>query len=165
MLRVVAGALLILLSGCVESTTPVADSKAFQSVDVKDAILVQNTKQKRYCAMCGMDLVNHYKTSHMATYKGKKYQYCSFHCLEDHLGEGIVLKNPKVVDVTSLKFISVADAYYVVGSSKKGTMSRISKYAFAKKEDAQKFQKLYGGKIMNFNEARKVVEEDFKHYR
>jgi hypothetical protein len=112
-----------------------------------------------------MKLARYYKTSHKAEIGDKKFQYCSFHCLEDHLGEGVRLKNPEVVDVASLKFISVMDAYYVVGSQKKATMSRISKYAFAKKEDAVAFQKLYGGKIMDFTEARKIVQEDFKHYR
>ena len=112
-----------------------------------------------------MNLVRFYKTSHTAEYKEKYYQYCSIHCLEEHLGEGIALKNPKVVDISSLKLISVAKAYYVVGSAKRGTMSRKSKYAFQNIEDAQKFQAEYGGKIMDFSQARKIAQEDFKHYR
>jgi nitrous oxide reductase accessory protein NosL len=158
-------ALGIFIVGCGVETSPHIKSSMYQSVNENKATLVQVGKNKRYCAICGMDLVKFYKTSHMATYEDKHYQYCSIHCLEDHLGQGVTLKNPKVVDVASLKFISVYKAYYVVGSKKRGTMSKISKYAFLTKSDAIKFQKKFGGEIMNFNEARKKAQEDFKHYR
>ena len=154
----------LLFIGCGGSQVQVP-SQMFQSVNEKEAVLVQTGKDKRYCAKCGMDLVKFYKTSHSSTYKGKHYQYCSIHCLENHLGEGITLKNPKVVDVESLKFIPVSDAFYVVGSKKKGTMSKVSKYAFKNKEMAEKFQEKFGGEIMNFNQAREKAIEDFKHYR
>ncbi len=155
----------IFLIGCGAGKNPNVKSSMFQSVNEQDATLVQSGKDKRYCAICGMDLVKFYKTSHASTYKGKHYQYCSIHCLEDHLGQGITLKNPQVVDVDSLKFISVGDAYYVVGSKKRGTMSRVSKYAFKDEAMAKKFQAKYGGEIMNFNQAREKAQEDFKHYR
>jgi len=139
--------------------------KMFQTVNEKDAILVQQGKNKRYCSRCGMDLVKYYKTSHTATYNGKKYQYCSIHCLEEHLGEGISLKNPNVVDISSLKFIPVNVAYYVVGSKKRATMSKVSKYAFSSLAEAKKFQLEFGGEIMNFNKTREKAIEDFKYYR
>ncbi len=152
----------LLLVGCGPEKEPHVSSKMFQSVSENEAVLVQDTKNKRYCARCGMDLVKFYKTSHSATHKDKKYQYCSIHCLEDHLGEGVTLKNPKVVDVDSLKFIDTSKAFYVVGSKKPGTMSRISKYAFADKKMAEKFQKLYGGEIMDFNHALAIARKDFR---
>jgi len=155
----------LLLVGCGASSGVKVSHKRFQTVSEKDAILVQEGKDRRYCVKCGMDLVKFYKTSHSATHKDKKYQYCSIHCLEDHLGEGITLKNPKVVDVASLKLIDASKAYYVVGSSKKGTMSKVSKYAFLKEADAKKFQVKYGGEIMNFYKALEKAKEDFKHYR
>jgi len=154
------GSLVLSFVGCVGTAS--VPKKMFQSVPKKDAILLQTGKDRRYCAMCGMDLVKFYKTSHSATKDSKVYQYCSIHCLEDHLGHGATLKNPKVVDVSSLKFISIKDAYYVVGSKKKGTMSRVSKYAFAKLEDAKEFQAKNGGKIMRFNDALKRAKEDFR---
>jgi nitrous oxide reductase accessory protein NosL len=133
----------------------------FQSVSQNQAILVQDGSEKKSCSRCGMNLIHFYKTSHNATYKGKKYQYCSFHCLVDHLAAGITLKNINVVDVNSLKFINVSKAYYVVGSNKRGTMTRISKYAFSTKEDAEKFQAANGGEIMDFYKALNVVKKDF----
>jgi hypothetical protein len=157
----------LFMTGCGEVTTGKLNKTMFQTVDENKAQLLQSGKDKRYCLKCGMDLVKFYKTSHAASNesKDKVHQYCSIHCLEDHLGDGIVLKNPKVVDVSSLEFISVSDATYVVGSDVRGTMSRVSKYAFLNKEDALKFQKKHGGEIMDFNSALEKAKEDFKHYR
>lgn len=142
-----------------------SNNKMFQTVDEKDAILVQEGKNKHNCVICGMDLVKFYKTGYSATYNDKELQYCSLHCLAEHLGEGIELKNPKVVDVTTLKFIPVLEAYYVVGSKIKGTMSKLSKYAFSSLKDAEDFKKKYGGEIMDFYGALEKAKEDFKYYK
>ena len=155
----------MLLVGCGGDKAPNVKSSMYQSVTEDKATLLQRGKNKRYCLKCGMDLVRYYKTSHAAIYKNKHYQYCSIHCLEDHLGEGVTLKNPQVVDVASLKFISVVKAHYVVGSKKRGTMTRVSKYAFLSEDDAKKFQAKYGGKIMNFQGARESAQKDFKGYK
>lgn len=166
----------LLLVGCAPKespTTPQADTKIkkelptllFQTVEEQNATLVQESDKKRFCVRCGMDLVRYYKTSHAANLNQKEHQYCSIHCLEEHLGMGITVKNPRVVDVTSLKFIPVMQAHYVVGSKIKGTMSPVSKYAFSTLEEAQKFQKLHGGEIMDFSRALTKAKEDFKHYK
>ena len=184
MYKIVAYALVsILFVGCVTDKTPkikeetkalekqdkVKKAKSkyrmFQTVDAKDATLVQEGKNKQFCVICGMDLVKFYKTSYSATYNDKEYQYCSIHCLSDHLGEGIEIKNPKVVDVITLKMIPVLEAYYVVGSKKKGTMSKVSKYAFSTLKAAEEFQGEYSGEIMDFYGALEKAKEDFKHYR
>jgi len=139
-----------------------APAKMFQSVNQEEAMLVQE-KDKTSCARCGMNLIMFYKTNHCAIYDGKNYQYCSLHCFEDHLGEGIRVKNPKVVDVASLMFIDVMKAYYVVGSKKRATMSKVSKYAFLNESDAKEFQAQNGGEIMDFYKALEVAREDFRH--
>jgi len=158
-------AIAFLLVGCNAEKNVNVKSSMFQSVDESEATLVQDGKNKNYCYRCGMDLVKYYKTSHSATHDDTVYQYCSIHCLEDHLGEGIMLKNPKVIDVSSLKFIDSTKAYYVVGSQKSGTMSKISKYAFASQEDAKKFQTEFGGEIMDFYKALEIAKKDFKYYK
>ena len=154
----------ILFVGCGANKKISMTHKPFQMVDEKDAVLVKEDKNKRYCSICGMDLVRFYKTSHIAENYDKKYQYCSIHCLEDHLGHGVTIKNPMVVDINSLKFIPVGKAHYVVGSKKRGTMSYVSKYAFLNLEDAEKFKAKFGGDIMDFTLAREKAKEDFKHY-
>ena len=132
--------------------------KMFQSVPMDKATILQSGKAKMFCSACGMTLPMFYKTNHAATHKGHTEQYCSLHCLaEVNMKSEGALRDIKVVDVTSLKFIDVKDATYVVGSSKKGTMSMKSKYAFAKKADAVKFAKKFGGDIMNFKGAYRVA--------
>ncbi|WP_294960940.1 nitrous oxide reductase accessory protein NosL [Sulfurimonas sp.] len=153
---------ILLLIGCGPENKPNVKSAMFQSVSSQEATLVKSGKDKASCSRCGMNLVMFYKTSHVAQHKDKPQQYCSIHCLQDHLGEGVTLKNPQVVDADSLKLIHVGDASYVVGSKKRGTMTRVSKYAFLDEKMAEKFQEKFGGKIMNFNEALEVAKKDFK---
>jgi len=136
--------------------------KMFQSVDEKDAVLVQSGPNKKSCAICGMNLVMFYKTNHAAKVDGKNIQYCSLHCMSAHINEGAELENPMVVDVDSLKFIPVTEAFYVVGSDVKGTMSPVSKYAFKNLELAKAFQKKHGGKIVDFYSAWQEAKKDFK---
>lgn len=136
-------------------------SNMFQSVSKEDAILVQDGKDKKFCPRCGMDLIKFYKTSHSASIDNKKYQYCSFHCLVEHLGEGVSIDDPHVVDAKNLNFIDIREAYYVVGSKVKGTMTSVSKYAFSSEDDAKEFKDKNGGEIMNFYEAMEIVKKDF----
>lgn len=135
--------------------------KMFQTVKPEQATLVQSGENNNSCLICGMNLVKFYKTSHAATQNDTKHQYCSIHCLAEHLDDGNELKNPMVVDVTTLQMIPVLEAHYVVGSKMRGTMSRVSKYAFKNIEDAKKFQAKYGGKILDFYGALEVSREDF----
>ncbi len=141
-------------------------TELFQSVPFKNATLLQEGKGKVSGIVCGMNLPMYYKTNHSAVLDGKVRQYCSLHCLtEDLFVNKLPLTDIKAVDVSSLKFIDVKDAFYVVGSSKGGTMSRTSKYAFAKKEDAQKFVQEFGGEIMDFEKALEVAKKDFMRER
>ncbi len=109
-----------------------------------------------------MNLVKFYKTSHAAHLNDTTRQYCSIHCLAEEKNlKKMPLSDLKVVDVKSLKFIDAASAFYVVGSKKKPTMSEVSKYAFANKEDAIKFSKRNKGEVLNFDEALKIAMKDF----
>ncbi len=143
------------------SMKPKKMMKMFQSVSKEKATLLQDGKAKAFCPECGMTLPMFYKTNHAATVNGKVKQYCSIHCLAEDLQKGAKLTEMKVVDVTTLKFIPVEKATYVVGSRKKGTMSAVSKYAFAKKADAEAFAKANGGKVTDFNGALKAAKAEF----
>jgi len=154
--------LLMLLMLALLSTINASENKKFQTVNKEKATLLQKGTQKESCYKCGMNLIKFYKTSHASSIGAKKYQYCSIHCLADHLSEGLSLEDPKVIDISSLEFIDTRAAYYVVGSKVRGTMSRVSKYAFLKKSDAKDFQARNGGEIMNFFEALEVAKKDFK---
>lgn len=127
----------------------------FQSVDPKIAFFIDKNNTK--CASCGMDLAKFYKTNYIL---GDK-QYASIHCLYKET-KGQIPQNAKVVDAKNLVFIDANLAFYVVGSKIKGTMSKVSKYAFSNENDAKEFQKENGGEIVNFAKAYKIAGNDFK---
>ncbi len=133
----------------------------YRAVPMDKAILLQKGKDKKYCHVCGMTLPMFYRTNHAATNsKGEAIQYCSITCLvKDMTVNHKHLKNFKVVDNDTLKFIDSNKAYFVVGSKKPGTMSMVSKYAFASKKSAEKFAKENGGKIMTFGELLEMVKQ------
>jgi len=85
-------------------------------------------------------------------------QYCSIHCLAEANDE--ITPDTQVVDAGTLKFIPAFTAFYVVGSSKPGTMTMNSKYAFGTKEAAEAFAKAYGGKVMGFAEAVQLAADE-----
>ncbi len=155
----------LLFTGCAEDTSSVKseiNKVRFQSVSADKVILLQSGKNKTSCAICGMHLPTFYKTSHAADTKEGTKQYCSIHCVvHDNEINKTDLTNLRVVDTNSLKMISATKAHYVVGSSKKGTMSRVSKYAFSKKSEADTFAKENGGKVMKFYDAYNVAKKDF----
>jgi len=143
------------------SAKPKKMMKMFQAVPKEKTTLLQEGKAKAFCPECGMALPMFYKTNHAATVNGKVKQYCSIHCLTEDMQKGTKLTEMKVVDVTTLKFIPVETATYVVGSRKKGTMSAVSKYAFANKADAEAFAKVNGGKVTDFNGALEAAKAEF----
>lgn len=138
--------------------------KLFQSVAPEKAIILQEGPQRTSGVVCGMDLPTFYKTNHAADLDGKTRQYCSLHCLSEELiDQGLPLDNIRVIDAGTLKFIDVRKAFYVVGSHKKGTMSRTSKYAFGTQAAAVAFAKANGGTIMDFDQAAKMASKEPTH--
>jgi nitrous oxide reductase accessory protein NosL len=121
--------------------------------------LTQKGEQKHWCPVCGMSIKKYYKTSHSTKlHNGKNRQYCSIRCLVvDAQTHKIDHKNTRVIDAQTQKSIKAQTAYYVVGSKIKGTMSKVSKLAFANKNDAKRFIKKYGGKIVDFKRALEIA--------
>jgi len=161
---------IILIVFCFLSSI-MAFSGLFQTVDKKEVTLLQIGKKHERCPVCNMSLIRYYKTSHAIKLKNGSYkQYCSIHCLVDDL-EHRSLKNKHkeieqilVVDIKSLEFIDVKDAFYVIDSEKGGTMSYVSKYAFKNKKDAKEFIKKNGGSLNSFDEAYKIAIKDFLYH-
>ncbi len=124
--------------------------------------LLQDGAKKEWCSVCGMKLEDFYKTSYAATKEdGTITQYCSLRCLALDM-QTQKLKDIKVIDVASQKFIPAKDAFYVVGSEIKGTMSRVSKLAFASSEDADDFSMDYNGKVVDFKTALAMANDSLK---
>ena len=108
----------------------------FQAVSPDKAVILQEGESKMYCPKCGMTLPMFYKTNHAAHVDGKSQQFCSIHCLAEAIADGGKVTGIKVVDNSTLEFIDVIKAWYVVGSSKPCTMTMTSNYAFGKRDNA-----------------------------
>jgi copper chaperone NosL len=88
--------------------------------------------------------------------------FCSIHCAAVDLANNID-KTPKAIQVGDLngrQLIDAEKAFWAVGGSKPGVMSKRGKWAFEKKEDAENFIKTNQGKIASFEEAVKMAYED-----
>jgi len=141
----------------------VAMAGNYRAVPAEKAQILQSGKTKKFCNVCGMTLQMFYKTNHAAEVNGETHQYCSIHCMhEEAMKKGLHVKSPKVVNNDTLKFISTADAFYVVGSKKPATMAMISKYAFGTKKTAEAFAKKFGGKVLSYEEVAKEVKAGLK---
>jgi len=119
------------------------ENKFVKSAQTKNATILQTGNTQNWCSVCGMNLKMFYKTNHaLKLNKGTAIQYCSMRCLcvDKPNYKNHILKI-LVVDANSEKFINVENAFYVIGSKAQGTMTKISKIAFLKKEDAEEFSK------------------------
>lgn len=159
---------LILMLSVLSLFAAQSSQKMFQTVSKEKATLVKSGSDKMFCNVCGMHLTKFYKTSHAVEFKnGHKEQYCSMHCLSEvKRDHGEKIKAFHVVDTNSLKLIDATKAFYVVGSSKKGTMTMTSKYAFKTEAEAKAFQSKFGGEIKSFDDtlalATKGLSKDYK---
>ncbi len=138
------------------------EKKFVKSAQTENATNLQIGDSKDWCSVCGMNLKMFYKSNH--AYKlddGTAKQYCSIRCLiaDKHNHEGHIEKT-LVTDAKTEKLIDVADAHYVVGSKVPGTMTKVSKIAFANKEDAEAFSKKKSGKkILDFESVYALAKE------
>jgi len=136
--------------------SPSSANEMFSKVASGKPILVQKGAKKMWCPVCGMNLKQFYKTSYV--YHDK--QFCSLRCLAvDMQDSNMSLEAIKVVDAKTEQLIPATTAFYVVGSKIKGTMSKVSKLAFANKTDAEAFVKTYHGEIVDFNKALALAKK------
>lgn len=107
------------------------------------------------CPNCGMVRSMWARTWFMFENSEGKDQACSFHCLADRaLKSGEDPKNVRVALYMSPdKMIPAEQAFFVVGSKAKGTMTMKSKIAWSSKAEAEKFCKSCGGEVVGFGEA------------
>lgn len=160
--------LVFILVGSTQMLAQQKMGKMYQSVPKGETTILQTGKDKMYCPNCGMYLPKFWKTSHAVEFNdGTFRQFCSIYCLAEQLeitelrGKENTIKKYLVVDVTTNKYIDASKAVYVVGSSKKGTMTTTSKYAFKNKKDAEAFSAKNGGTITDFTGAYKLALKGF----
>lgn len=120
----------------------------------------QEALAQRWCCICGMDLIKYSKTKYILTLTDESKKYtCSIHCAAIILNKDQV-KKVEAADYLTGSMIETDKSYYIVGSDIKGVMSRVSKLAFASKNEAASFQKIHGGELTDFKGALKQAKTD-----
>ncbi|MCK5293148.1 MAG: nitrous oxide reductase accessory protein NosL [Arcobacteraceae bacterium] len=140
------------------------DAKSFNKKATIEPVLIQDGSEKHWCPVCGNDIKKFYKTSHSAQLQNEtSRQYCSIRCLASDMQEyGLIDNSIRVIDAKTQKSIDAKSAFYVVNSKARGTMSKVSKLAFALEIDALAFVKKYNGKVVDFQTALKMAQDSLK---
>lgn len=122
---------------------------------------------KGKCPNCGMMLNMWARTRHSFTLSEGNFETCSIRCMAD-MGKKAGEK-PKDVEaalyLNPKKMVPQDDAFYVVGSSAKGTMTMVSKIAFDSEEKAQEFSAANRGTVMNYSKTIVKATKELKKSR
>ena len=134
------------------------------SVFLAGVVLAQDDVKKHpSCKFCGMDREKFAHSRMFIQYDdGSTEGTCSVHCAAIDLVLNLD-KTPRAIqvgDYNTKNLIDAEKALWVIGGSKMGVMTKRAKWAFEKKEDAEKFLKENGGKLASFDEALKAAYDD-----
>jgi len=120
---------------------------------------------KKYpsCKYCGMDREKFAHSRMLVEYDdGTAEGTCSLHCMAVELAIHID-KTPKTIlvgDFNEKKLLDAEKASWIIGGNKMGVMTKRAKWAFGRKEDAEKFKIENGGDLASFEQAIKASYED-----
>lgn len=115
------------------------------------------------CHLCGMDRAKFAQSRMLIEYEdGSTAGTCSIHCAAIDLAVNIdkTPKSIKVGDYFTKDLIDAETAVWVLGGNKPGVMTKRAKWAFAKKDEAERFIKENGGSPATFDDAMKATYED-----
>jgi copper chaperone NosL len=122
-----------------------------------------DVKEIPACKYCGMNREMFAHSRMLIEYDdGTVVGTCSLHCAALDLALNLD-KNPKTIrvgDFGTKELIDAETAVWVVGGNKPGVMTKNAKWAFAKKEDAEKFRQENGGTITGFDQALEAAYKD-----
>lgn len=114
------------------------------------------------CKYCGMNREKFDYSRTLVTYDdGTLFGACSIHCLAIDLVVNID-KGPakiEVGDYNSKQLIDAEKAFWVIGGSKPGVMTKQGQWAFMQREEAEAFIKENGGAFATFDEVMKSAYE------
>lgn len=122
-------------------------------------------EQPSDCVLCGMNRTTFAHSRALVEYQdGTKTGSCSINCALISLkkNQGKKLKSIKVADYNSRKLIDATTATWVIGGDLDGVMTPVAKWAFARKVDAQQFNKKHGGWLAPYKEVYQAVLEELE---
>jgi nitrous oxide reductase accessory protein NosL len=124
---------------------------------------LDDIKQSPSCKYCGMDRQKFDSSRMLIEYEdGTSIGVCSLHCAAVELATNID-KTPRaimVADFGTKGLIDAEKAFWILGGSKPGVMSKRGKWAFEKKENAEAFIKSNGGTLASFDDVIKAAYND-----
>lgn len=127
------------------------------------AFASEDTKTYPSCPQCGMDREKFSHSRMLIEYEdGTVFGACSLHCAAVELAVKID-KTPKMIsvgDFNTKELVDAEKAYWVIGGSKSGVMTKRAKWAFEKRAHAKKFIEDNGGTLATFEQAIKAAYED-----
>jgi len=133
------------------------------SVLAMAAFAQEDIKQSPSCKYCGMDRQKFDFSRMLIEYEdGTSTGVCSLHCAAVELAMNID-KTPTVIkvgDFGTKALIDAEKAFWVVGGTKAGVMTKRGKWAFEKKDDAEAFIKTNGGAPASFDDVIKSAYTD-----
>jgi len=118
-------------------------------------------EDQKWCPLCSMNLKMFWKTTQWLTFSdGKRTGYCSIHCASKVYQEKAAdIKGWEVADYDTDKLINAHKAHFLIGSDLPGTMTPVSKLAFASLDVAKRYQKEHGGTLGTLDDALKRAIE------
>ena len=123
----------------------------------------EDIKKHSSCKYCGMDREKFAHSRMLIEYDdGTQVGTCSLHCTAIDLALNLD-KTPKLLwvgDYSTRALLNAEKAFWVIGGAKPGVMTKRAKWAFAQKEEAEKFLKENGGNLTDFDGALKASYED-----
>ncbi len=135
----------------------------FGVMDAAVAFAHEDIKKFPSCPLCGMDRQQYGYSRMLIKYdEGKATGTCSIHCTaaEISVNRDKTVESMLVGDYHTKKLIEAKKAFWVIGGAKPGVMTNRAKWAFNRKNDAEKFVKENGGRLGTFDEAMKATFAD-----
>ncbi len=115
------------------------------------------------CPHCGMDRQQFAHSRMLIEYEdGTRVGLCSIRCAALDLTQNSA-KKPKSIMVAAYNTKELTDAqeaYWVMGGSQRGVMTRNPKWAFETMDDAEAFMSEYGGESVSFEQALEAAKEE-----
>lgn len=117
----------------------------------------------RSCTQCGMDRKSYgYSRMLLRFADGGQIGVCSLNCavIELNNNKGREVQALLVADRDSHVLLAAGKAFWVMGGSKRGVMTRRPKWAFATEAAARAFIRDHGGTMVTWDEVLKSARQD-----
>ena len=132
------------------------------------AFAQDDIREHRSCGYCGMSRKGYGYSRMLIRYQdGSEAGVCSLHCtvVDIDANPGKTVKSISVADRDTRELIDAETAVWVMGGRRPGVMTKVAKWAFRSRAEAEAFVAEYGGKIVAWPEALSAAREALNEAR